>query len=90
MSRHNLIFNDFYCLNCGFRLTLPRKRGHQTERAHLKKCYCPGCKHTINFYEVKDSEDLEYFREAFANGEFVEYAQNDIAVGYKPTGLEMS
>lgn len=83
----NLIFHDFYCINCGAKMTLPRKRGHQKEAGHLKKCYCYACRNTVNFFEAKNYEDAIYFQEAFANGEFAELAKESIEAGYTPTGL---
>lgn len=84
----NIIYNDFYCINCGSRITLPRKKGHQHERSHFKKCYCYNCKHTLNFYEVKDYDDLVYFTEAFSAGDFAELAKESIKANLSPTGLE--
>lgn len=83
----NVVYTDFYCINCGNKITLPRKKGHQHERGHLKKCYCYSCKHTLNFYEVKDYKDLSYFTEAFNAGEFAKMAKESIEANLAPTGI---
>lgn len=89
MRRYNIIYNDFFCINCGSKITLPRKKGHQHERHHFKKCYCYGCKHTINFFEVKDDDDLQYFQETFKAGGFFKLAKESIENNYTPTALLM-
>lgn len=87
MRRFNIIYNDFFCINCGNKITLPRKKGHQYKGGHLKKCYCYQCKHTVNFFEAKNRDDVQYFQEAFKANEFVKLAKESIEGNYLPTGL---
>lgn len=82
-----VVYNDFYCINCGNKITLPRKKGHQHARGHFKKCTCFVCKKTLNFFEVKDYDDLIYFTEMFNSGGFAELAKESIEANYSPTGL---
>lgn len=81
------ILNDFYCINCGFKMTLPRKRGHQHKRGHLKKCYCVGCKQVMNFYEVKNLNDKEEFDLNYTTGAFSDMINECIEKKLVPTGL---
>jgi hypothetical protein len=85
MARKNIVEHDFYCLNCGKRaLTLPRKQGHQHERFHRKKLYCPWCQMKVNAIECKTWEDRIEFQENFEKGIYkeeaaasIEYALNE-------------
>lgn len=50
----NLIINDFYCVQCGFKMELPRKKSKKRETRHLKRLYCLHCKKEINFVECNN------------------------------------
>lgn len=74
-----LVFNSFYCLNCGNKVyDLPRNRGYLHEKFHRKKLYCPVCKHECNCIECGNDEEIFEFKEAFAAGEYKEEAQASI------------
>lgn len=88
MGRNNTITHRFFCLNCGNEsVPLSRKRGHQHERFHRKKCFCLTCKCCVNHIECKNDEDVYEFRQAFENGEFKEEAEKSIAMNEPITGL---
>ena len=52
--RGNLIINDFFCTQCGFKISLPRKKSKKREGGHLKKIYCCTCKKEVNFVECNN------------------------------------
>lgn len=86
-NQSNIIYHDFYCINCAGRITLPRNKGFLREQKHLKKIACPFCKQVVNFFEICDYEDVEYFQKAFINGDFKEAAKEGVKAGLNPTGL---
>lgn len=86
-KKSNIIFHDFYCINCGFKMTLPRKKGHQHERGHFKKCYCVGCQQVMNFFEIKDLQDKEEFDINFNSGAYLDLVKETINLNLTPTGL---
>ena len=63
--------HDFYCLQCGSHLALPRKTGHQHSSFHRKKLYCYKCKEDCNHIEIKNFAELEEFKENFENGVYI-------------------
>ena len=71
--------HDFYCMNCGKRVyPIMRKKSHRHERFHRKSLYCPYCKVEVNCIEIRDFEDKEWFNEQYAEGAFIEEAQQSI------------
>ena len=50
----NLTISDMYCEKCNFKTTVPRKRGQQREKGHLKTMFCPRCKEMKRFKEVRE------------------------------------
>ena len=67
--------HKFYCLNCGKEgIPIPRKPSDFRSTNHRKKLYCPWCKLTLNFIEIKTEEEKIKFLEAFNNGAFKEEA----------------
>lgn len=50
----NLLIHEFYCVRCGFKMELPRKKSKKRESGHLKKLYCCNCKEEINFVECNN------------------------------------
>ena len=50
----NLVLNNFFCTQCGFRMPLPRKKSKKREAGHLKKLYCCNCMKEVNFVECND------------------------------------
>lgn len=84
----NLVFHDFYCINCGNKsMELARKKGHQHGRFHRKKLYCPICRVAVNHIECKNDEDVYEFKLDFENGEFTEEAKESIELKESITGL---
>ena len=81
--RTNTGFNvhRFYCLQCG-REGIPLARPVSTTRSayHRKKLYCPWCKETLNFIEIRNEKERLEFVEAFDAGDFVEEAKESIEV----------
>ena len=78
------VINDFYCLNCGKKtMSLPRKHGHQHEKFHRKKLYCPYCKIEINNIEIKNEEERWQFLRDFEGGVYEQEKLNDLSyLGY--------
>lgn len=75
MGRTNKFeIHDFYCLNCGRSVPLPRKISQQHSGGHRKKLYCPFCKVTVNMVECKSYADKLDFQEAFDRGDYKEEA----------------
>lgn len=75
----NMETHDFYCLNCGKSIPLPRKQGFQPARFHRKKLYCPYCQVVINMVECKTYTDIVEFKENFANGLYKEEAAESLS-----------
>lgn len=72
-------YNDFYCLNCGNKYTLPRKSNRRKESMHRKVLYCPFCGKDVNHIEIKTYEEKELFLENFKNGVYLEECQASLA-----------
>lgn len=71
MANFNLVFHDFYCINCGGRnLSLPRSKGKLPEKFHRKKLYCRSCQKEINHVECRNDAEAYEFKEAWALGDF--------------------
>ena len=78
MRQTKIEYNDFYCLNCGKPIPLPRKVGHQHLSGHRKVIYCPFCRETVNHIQCKSYADVIEFKEAFKRGDFIEEAKESI------------
>ena len=77
MSKYEI--HNFYCMNCGNSIPLPRKLNKQKESMHRKKLYCPFCMTEANMVEVRNFEDKEKFMQLFSNGDFKEELQMSIS-----------
>lgn len=67
----NLILNDFFCTQCGFKMPLPRKMSKKREGGHLKKLYCCRCKKEVNFVECNNQTYFySDYQEEIKNGVF--------------------
>ncbi|BBH25282.1 hypothetical protein SG0102_02160 [Intestinibaculum porci] len=56
--------SDFYCEDCGIRLTLPRPRNKQRNNGHIKTMWCPRCRRETQFIEVRECDfGLEYVKQ---------------------------
>lgn len=67
--------SQFYCTKCGRKgIPIPRKKGQQRERGHLKKLYCLFCKEETNHAEVREIGGYTYedFKEEFEAGRFID------------------
>lgn len=74
-----LVFNSFYCLNCGNKVyELPRNRGFLHEKGHRKRLYCPTCKIECNCLECNNDEEIFQFKEDYANGIYKDEAEESI------------
>lgn len=71
-------YSDFYCINCGNKITLPRKLNLQKKAFHRKRLYCPFCKKELNFVECRNSWEAEEFKEDFENGVFIDECNESI------------
>lgn len=54
--RWNGTLSDMYCPECGLRMTVPRKKGGQREKGHLKRIFCIKCQDYKNFIEVREKD----------------------------------
>lgn len=79
MRKGKVEYNDFYCLNCGQPITLPRKSGHQYLSGHRKVLYCPFCRETVNHVECKTPEDVAEFRKNFELGVYKDEAEDSVS-----------
>lgn len=78
--QQSMILHDFYCIKCGNKgISIMRKQGHQREKFHRKKLYCPFCKNTINHIECKTMEDIEIFKQNFKEGLYINEAQESLS-----------
>lgn len=85
---NSVVINRFFCINCGNESTpLARKRGHQHERFHRKKCFCVTCQRCINHVECKNETDIEDFKAAFIAGEYAAEAAESVALAEPMTGF---
>lgn len=72
--------HNFYCTKCGNRgIPLPRKQGFKHESFHRKKLYCMFCKEEVNHIECKTFDEVEEFKENFANGVYKDEAEASIS-----------
>ena len=72
--------HDFYCMKCGNKgIPLSRSHGHQHERFHRKKLYCINCHEEVNHIECKNQADVDEFKENFANGVYIDEAEESIS-----------
>ena len=71
----------FFCLNCGNEgIPLIRKNNHFYGKFHRKKLYCLHCKLEVNHMECRSEEEIQEFKENFANGDYIEEAKESIKV----------
>ena len=58
MRSHEFTISDFICPKCNHKQSLPRKKGKQREKGHIKNIYCPFCKEKTQHVEIRafDSE----------------------------------
>lgn len=72
--------STFYCLHCGKQgIPIPRNRGHQREKFHRKRMYCPHCKIDVNHIEIKNYSEEQQFKENFNKGVYKLEAQESIS-----------
>lgn len=79
MARRTYAEHNFYCINCGNKgIPLMRKQGFKHESMHRKKLYCPFCKREVNHIECRTFDEVEEFRENFANGVYKDEAEESL------------
>lgn len=72
--------HDFYCINCGERgIPVARPGNKKKGEGHRKNMYCYHCRHTVNHIECRTAEEVQQFKEDFANGIFKEEAEQELA-----------
>ena len=72
--------HSFYCLRCGNKgIPLMRKQGFQHQGMHRKKLDCVTCKQEVNHVECKTFDEVEEFRENFANGVYKDEAKESLS-----------
>lgn len=60
-NRRNFTLSNFYCSDCGSTITLPRQKGSQREKNHIKDIYCHHCKKTTKHIEQRQFDfDFNY------------------------------
>lgn len=64
--------HDFYCMNCGGKLPLPRRKSKLKGPLHRKKLWCPYCRTEANMIEVRNYEEKIRFEKMFKEGAFKE------------------
>ena len=80
LRRQSMALHDFYCINCGNKgIELIRKQGFKHEKMHRKKLYCVHCKCEVNHIECKTFDEVEEFRENFANGVYKDEAKESLS-----------
>lgn len=76
-----MVEHEFRCLNCGnVGIPLWRDAGHLHKSFHRKKLYCYHCKCTLNFVEIKNSDERDEFMWHFNNGDYIEEARISMEV----------
>lgn len=68
-----VIIHDFYCINCGASIPLPRK-GQEREKGHRKKLWCWKCNLVVNHVECRNYKERRLFEKRFKAGAFVKEA----------------
>ncbi len=54
----NTILSDLYCVECGFHMTIQRKKCKSREKGHLKTMWCCKCGKERKFIEVRGRDFL--------------------------------
>lgn len=62
-----MVQSKFVCQECGAQMVLYRKRAEQRKLGHVKHMYCPNCKETTAFTEIKDWDRNVIFWEDYQN-----------------------
>ena len=62
-----MVQSKFICQKCGAQMVLYRKRAEQRKLGHVKHMYCPSCKETKAFTEIKDWDWNVVFWEDYQN-----------------------
>jgi hypothetical protein len=52
MRKRKMIYRDFECTVCGFKITIPKRKCKSTDIGHLKEAYCFQCKENRTFEQV--------------------------------------
>lgn len=72
--------HDFYCISCGKKgIPLMRPVYNRKGKSHLKRLYCPNCRHTVNHLECTTLAEVEEFKAKFEAGEYIEEARRELS-----------
>lgn len=52
MRKRPMTYRDYFCQECGLRLTVPRPVGRLRGEGHVKHMYCVSCGKTRGFVEM--------------------------------------
>lgn len=61
MAKHRTVGTTLQCIECGFLFPIQRKQGKQKSVGHIKHLYCPCCKVTQAFFEMKEVDQASQF-----------------------------
>jgi ribosomal protein S26 len=75
MSR--VVIHDFYCINCGASIPLPRRVSRGKEKGHRKKLWCWKCNMVLNHVECRNYEERMTFERQFKSGAFKKEAEEE-------------
>ncbi len=56
MKKKQFTISNFYCLSCGNKISLPRARGQQREKHHIKDIYCIHCGKETKHVEKREHD----------------------------------
>lgn len=70
-----VIIHDFYCVNCGASIPLPRKA--EREKGHRKKLWCWKCNLVVNHVECRNYKERQLFEKQFKAGAFAKEAKEE-------------
>lgn len=79
MRRKEVVYSDFYCLNCGNKITIPRSRGFQREKFHRKRLWCIRDRAEVNHVQVRNDEEKAEFFTLLEQGAFVQEAEQSMS-----------
>lgn len=77
-KKTQVVYSDFFCMKCGAKITLPRKKSHLWGAYHRKRLYCYSCKQELNFIECRNAQEIEIFKENFANGVYKDESEESV------------
>lgn len=73
-----MVQSKFICQECGAQMVLYRKRAEQRKLGHVKHMFCPSCKETKAFTEIKDWDRNVVFWEDYQNALLTEAETDEL------------